>query len=161
MSAFPDIADGGSLDVDGYFEPRMCSSTAIKQISEQLAGPFQISEKVGNSYRLDLPESVKVHPIFAPEKLRKATRSEPLEGQLQDPQPAIEVNGQSEREVEEILASKLTRNKLLYKVKWIGFDKDYEWYPASDFKNAPYKIKYFHTRYFQSNPDPRNSYLNG
>jgi hypothetical protein len=80
-----------------------------RKLSEQLAGPFQ------NSYRLDLPESIKVHPIFAPEKLRKATRSEPLEGQLQDPQPAMEVNGQNEWEVEEILASKLSRSRLFSK----------------------------------------------
>jgi transposase InsO family protein len=126
-----------------------------RKLSEQLAGPFQISEKVGNSYRLDLPESIKVHPIFAPEKLRNATHSEPLEGQLQDPQPAIEVNGQSEWEVEEVLASKLTRSRLFYKVKWIGFDEDYEWYPASDFKNAPYRIRDFHTRYPEQPGPPK------
>jgi predicted aspartyl protease/transposase InsO family protein len=115
-----------------------------RKLSEQLAGPFKILEKVGNSYKLDLPKSIKVHPVFAPEKLRKAATLEPLPGQLEDPQPAIEVNGQEEWEIESIIAVKLTKGKLYYKVKWIGYDEDYEWYPAGNFKNAPLKIQEFH-----------------
>jgi hypothetical protein len=40
-------------------------------------------------------------------------------------------------------------------VKWIGFDEDYEWYPAGDFKNAPYKIRDFHTRYPEQPGPPK------
>lgn len=47
---------------------------------------------------------VKVHLIFAPEKLQKAPSSEPLTGQHLDPPPPIEVKGQDEWEVNEILA---------------------------------------------------------
>jgi len=30
-------------------------------------------------------------------------------------------------------------------VKWIGFDEDPEWYPAGNFKNAPHKIRDYHS----------------
>ena len=52
-----------------------------------------------------------------------------------------------EWEVKEILASKLYRNKLKYRVKWVGHDPDPVWYPAANFSGAPYKLKAFHDTY--------------
>ena len=49
---------------------------------EQSVGPYMIIEKVGNAYQIDLPESIKVHPVFYPEKLCKASSLEPLEDQI-------------------------------------------------------------------------------
>jgi hypothetical protein len=66
------------------------------KLAEQSVGPYTIIEKVGNAYWIDLPESIKVHPVFHPEKLRKASSLEPLEGQILTPQPPMQVNGQDE-----------------------------------------------------------------
>jgi hypothetical protein len=44
------------------------------------------------------------------------------------------ITTEEEYEVQEILASKLVRGKLLYQVKWLGYDKDLEWCPASNLK---------------------------
>jgi hypothetical protein len=44
-----------------------------------------IIEKVRNAYCINLPESIKVYPVFHPEKLRLASSSEPLEGQALTP----------------------------------------------------------------------------
>ena len=35
-------------------------------------------------------------------------------------------------------------NRLKYRVSWVGFDEDLEWYPASDFKYSPHRLKEFH-----------------
>jgi hypothetical protein len=51
-----------------------------QKLAEQSVGPYMIIEKVGNAYQIDLLESIKVHPVFYPEKLRKASSLEPLEG---------------------------------------------------------------------------------
>ena len=118
-----------------------------RKLSDQAAGKYRIIEKVGNAYRLDLPNSIKVHPIFSPEKLRLASSSEPLPGQIPDPQPLIEVNGRDEYEVEKILAVRLYRGKLQYRVKWIGHDDDPDWYPAGNLKNAPRALRDFHQEY--------------
>lgn len=126
-----------------------------RKLAEQSAGPFRIIEKVGNSYKLDLPANIKIHPIFAPEKLRRASRLEPLEGQIMDPQPPISVDGQDEWEVERILAVRKVRNKLLYRVKWTGHDEDITWYPARNFKNSPYLIRDFHSEYPELPGPPR------
>ena len=52
-----------------------------------------------------------------------------------------------------MLASKLVHNQLLYRVKWLGYDKDLAWYPASNFKYSPHKLRDFHLQN-QSEPGP-------
>jgi hypothetical protein len=52
-------------------------------------------KRVGNAYKLELPESIRVHPVFSPDKLRKASQ-DPLPGQIPDEAPAIEVDGKEE-----------------------------------------------------------------
>ena len=34
--------------------------------------PFKVIDKVGSSYRLELPNSMKIHNVFQPSLLRKA-----------------------------------------------------------------------------------------
>jgi hypothetical protein len=78
-----------------------------------MAGPYRILEKVGHSYRLDLPQSIRVHPVFSLDKLQKASNN-PLLGQRNDPPLPIQVNGENEWEVDEILASKTIWGSLYY-----------------------------------------------
>ena len=127
-----------------------------RKLSDQSSGPFKILKKEGNAFRLELPPSMKVHPVFAPSKLRLASKRKPLPGQIEDPPPPITVNDQQEWEVEEILWSRLHYRKLQYKVKWLGHDKDDTWYYAADFKNAPLKLLDFHRRYPDSPGPPKN-----
>ena len=80
----------------------------------QAAGLFKILEKVGHSYRLELPVHMHIHNVLHADRLRKAPMN-PLEGQDQEPQPPIEVDGQQEWEVQEILASRVINRKLQYR----------------------------------------------
>jgi hypothetical protein len=118
-----------------------------RKLADQLAGPYRIMKREGNAFRLDLPDSIKVHPVFAPEKLRKAPSTPPLPGQVQDPAPPLEVNGEDEWEIDEILASRLHYRKLQYRVRWLGHDVDLAWYPARNFRNSPTLLRDFHARY--------------
>jgi hypothetical protein len=117
-----------------------------KKLDNQNGGKYRILEKVGNAYRLDLPPTMKIHPVFSPDKLRKAA-NDPLPGQEDDPADPIEINGEQEWEVEEFLTSRIHRGKLEYRVKWTGHDEDPQWYPARNFKGSPHELRTFHDRY--------------
>ena len=108
-----------------------------------MAGPWEVLAKEGHSYRIKLPESMKIHPVFPAEYLRRDPGN-PLPGQKNAPPPPIQVTTDEEYKVQEIIAVKLMRGKLVYKAKWTGVDEDPEFYPASDFKYSPHLIRDFH-----------------
>ena len=120
---------------------------AIDRPSRKLAakweGPFKVLEKVGHSYRLQLPVGSRIHDVFAPDLLCKDPQ-DPLPGQEAPKPPGEPIQGVEEWEVDQILASKLYRAKLKYRVSWIGHDPDPTWYPASNFMGAPHKLREFH-----------------
>lgn len=117
-----------------------------RKLDQQMAGPFTVLEQVGNAFRIDLPDSIKIHPVISTDKLRKAA-NDPLPGQLQNPGLPIIVNGQNEWDVEEILSSRGYYGKLQYREKWINYEPDPKWYPASDFVGCPHLLKAFHDTY--------------
>jgi hypothetical protein len=86
-----------------------------------MARPYRILGKIGHLYRIELLETIKVHLVFSPDKLRKAS-NDPLLGQQNGPLLLIQVNGDNEWEVDEILASKLVRRSLQYRISWKGYN---------------------------------------
>jgi hypothetical protein len=88
-----------------------------RKLDMQANGPYRIKKRVGNSFELDLPDGINVHPVFSAEKLRRATTTEPLPGQLEEPAEPIEVNGQDEWVVEKVLDARIRWKKLYYRIK--------------------------------------------
>jgi len=56
-----------------------------------MARPFEILEKIGNSYKVKLPDTMKIHDVFSADRLRKDTGD--LLGQENQLQPPIKIAG--------------------------------------------------------------------
>jgi transposase InsO family protein len=111
------------------------------------AGPFRVTEKVGHSWKVEVPSHWKVHNVFPSDRLRKYDGI-PLPGQDEAPEEPEEVNGEPEWTVAEVLDSRVTRGgRLEYQVAWEGCDPDDEWYAARGFKNSTGCLRRFHDKY--------------
>ena len=86
---------------------------------------------------------MKIHPMFPAGILRRAAEN-PLPGQVNKPEPPIHVTEDAEQEVQKIITVKKTGRKLFYRAKQTSHNDDPEFYPASDFKYSPYKLRDFH-----------------
>ena len=111
-----------------------------------MAGLYKILEKIGHSFKVKLPNSIKIHPIFSPDQLQKATNN-PLPRQYNDPLPPIQITKDKEWEVEEILVIKKNHNVLKYCASWVGHDEDPKWYFVFNFKYSPHKLQDFYLAY--------------
>jgi hypothetical protein len=121
-----------------------------KKLDWKRLGPFTILERIGTqAYRLQLPPSIKIHPVFHVSLLEPHTSST-IPHRTQPPPPPVVVvdSSELEYEVEDILDSKYLRNRLFYLIKWKGYDpSDNSWEPASSVKNSPRLVEAFHSKY--------------
>jgi hypothetical protein len=123
-----------------------------KKLAEKYLGPYEIIAQVGRvSWTLRLPETFRsVHPVFHVSMLEESTPNQ-IPHRNQPPPPPVEVEGDTEYEIERILDSKIDRRRkpcnLLYLVKWTGYEgteDETSWVLATEVGNAPEVIAEFH-----------------
>lgn len=107
-------------------------STGVRKLSDRFVGPFQVIQRMGSvAYRLALPATSQLHPVFHVPLLR------PLYGNVQtQPLPDI-LDHHLEYEVQEILQHRLRRRQHQFWVYWRGFPlHDATWEPLSHLAHA-------------------------
>ena len=108
-------------------------------------GPFAIIGQVGSSaYRLELPSSMHIHPVFHVSLLEPHVPNT-FPGRVVEVPLPIQVDGLPEFEVKSILDSRIRRRKLYYLVDWVGYDQsERTWEPAENLSNSANAISQFH-----------------
>lgn len=117
-----------------------------KMLDHKRLGKFKIIQVVSPyAYKLKLPRTMKIHPVFHVSILERVAE-DPIPGQVVVPPPPVVIEGQEEWEVEQILDSRLFRRRPQYLVKWLGYDQT-TWEPPVCLEGAPEMIEEFHNRY--------------
>lgn len=96
-----------------------------RKLDHRCLGPFEVladaSLRTPHAVHLCLPGTMRIHPVYRVSLLEHAA-GDPFPGQHQLPPPLVEVDGEEEYYVDEILDFRLFGRwrKLQYLVKWTG-----------------------------------------
>jgi len=131
------------------------STRPSKKLSEKNLGPYNIIVQVGSlSFTLCLPDSMcTIHPVFHVSQLELAIPNT-IPDQIQPPPLPVEVDGELEFEISEILDPKICHQrkscKLLYLVHWSsyeGTDEETSWLLATELGNTMELLEDHHVQY--------------
>jgi len=104
-------------------ERNIVTARSFKKLDDKMLDSFTNLDLVDSSYKLKLPESMRVHDVFHPDLLRPAV-DDLLPDQKNEPSGSIVVNDEDEWEIDDILNSRRYRRRLQYRVKWNDYDND-------------------------------------
>jgi hypothetical protein len=108
-----------------------------------------LENKLFDTYKLELPKNLRVHPTFHVSLLKPVTRnaSKPNRKHNSRPPPDL-VHNESKFEMEAVLKSRqLKRQEREYLVNWKGYHPiEASWVNESDMEHAQKAIKEFHIR---------------
>jgi len=117
------------------------------KLANKRHGPFEITDVIGTvNYRLKLPSTWKIHPVFHA-SLLKPYRETEAHGPNYPGVPDELLPDNEEYDVEAILDSRRPRNGrgVEYLVKWLDYsDADNQWLPSRELGNVTDMIQKFH-----------------
>jgi hypothetical protein len=116
-----------------------------KKLQHRFIGPYKIIKKISTvAYKLELPESLKIHPVFHVSLLRPYQDPMTFSDRppVTPPPAPITIDDAPEYEVERILDHRTRRRHLEYLVKWVGYPEyDASWEPETNLNNAKESVE--------------------
>ena len=116
-----------------------------QKLTPKFAGPFPIISIISSTaYKLELPATMKIHPVFHISLLKRYNTSDEFSRTTPPPPVIIPTTHEEEYEVEAILDKKIVRRRPQYLIKWLGYSLyDATWEPLENLSNAQEKLKDF------------------
>jgi len=119
-----------------------------RKLSPKYIGPYTIEQVISTTaYKVKLSPNLKIHPVFHVSVLKPYKSNNNDFSRLIPPPPEVIEDNEPEFEVEQVLDTKLVRNKRYYLIKWTGYPMyDATWEPVENLTNASDAIKEFNQR---------------
>ena len=140
-----------SADIVWLLPCNIYTTLPLRKLDWKQIEPFKITAKIGlNAYKLDLPPSMIIYNTFHV-SLLEPYEDNKFSSQIQEPPPPIQIAGEDEYELDEIINSRRHCNKLQYRTKWTGYPPEHDkvWYGASNFEHVRDAIERFNYSYPQ------------
>lgn len=118
------------------------------KLDHRRLGPYKVLEKIGTrSYKLELPPTMKIHPVFHMNLLEPFVE-DTIPGRTPKELPPVIINDHEEYEVEYIVDSRIKRRKLEYLVHWRNYSiMDRTWEPMDNLTHCQKLIDKFHNEH--------------
>ncbi len=112
-----------------------------RKLTDRFIGPFKIEKKISKvAYRLKLPITYKLHPVFHISQLELKRVSEHFprkEEAMPPPVKSVQTSDSNIWEIEKILGERKRYRRKEYLVKWMGYgSEENSWIPAYNLVNA-------------------------
>ena len=122
-----------------------------RKFDHRFIGPFKIIKFIPpHQYQLDLPSHLRIHDTFNVKLLERYVENT-IPHRVPPPPPPIEVEGDMEYEIEEVLdirKDNRRKNPWQYLIKWVGYGPEHNsWEPIDALDNAQGAITAFHNAY--------------
>jgi len=112
-------------------------------------GPFKVIWASPTNCKLQLPKTMRVHPVFHNLLLKPYHKTQAHGPNFERPPPEIVGGEEGHYKIDKVLAARPTRNRksTQYFVHWKGYtDADNSWIPAGELTHAKELVAEFHTR---------------
>ena len=132
-----------------WLDSRNLKTLYHKKMAPKREGPFEIVDVLGPlTYRLQLPETWKIHNVFHASLLRRY-RENDVYGEIYERPPAeLNDEGQEVYTVEAILKHRKRGRGYQYFVKWEGYRiTEASWEPENSFSNDGDVLNRYKTRH--------------
>jgi hypothetical protein len=146
----PEFPDGSMAYVKAKF---FLVTRPSHKLADKYLGPYKVLNHVHPlSVTLALPDALQnVHPVFHVSMLEPFPNNL-IPNRIASPPPLVTINGEVEYEIKAIVDSKILRNKLKYRVEWLGYEKSddnkrYKWMDSAEFEHSQEVINAFHNQY--------------